>query len=143
MPRTPGSNASGRLAAAGLVLVACCAGTTLAGSAAADARLRSALPARHDVEASFERFALAWMEETRRLSAADPDAPGSGGSADPPANPYSIEIRATGDATVPYLGLLRYVEVQQACAAVAKAPCRRTSTAVTEIFRFEGGRWVY
>jgi hypothetical protein len=56
----------------------------------------------------------------------------------------STELRPTGHPTAPYIGILRYSEQVHRCSDGETANCSVTSSVpVTEIFRYQGGRWVY
>ena len=88
------------------------------------------------VRQAFDRFAQDWMEKVKRNAIAAPNG-GRREYAD-----YSIELRATGQSAAPYVGLLRYTENLVECSAPGK--CATTAAIpVTEIFRFEKGRWIY
>ena len=92
-------------------------------------------------EASFHDFAEEWM---RKMAAAEAHAKkqAAGGSYRGYDDAFKIELKATGSSAAPYVGLLRYQEHQ--CAAGSPADCKVVgTTAVTEIFRFQGGRWIY
>jgi hypothetical protein len=98
-------------------------------------------PALAKAEASFQSFASDWM---RKMDAAEAhekkNAQGSGYRSY--GDEFKIELKPTGSSTAPYVGLLRYQEHQ--CAPGGSSTCKVTrTTAVTEIFRFQGGRWVY
>ena len=98
-------------------------------------------PALAKAEASFQTFASEWM---RKMAAAEAHekAKAGGGAYRGYDDAFKIELKPTGSPTAPYVGLLRYQEHQ--CAAGGGASCKATSTtAVTEIFRFQGGRWAY
>ena len=57
---------------------------------------------------------------------------------------YKIEIRPTGYAGAPFVGLIRYGEQVIECADRGATKCGvRKTRPVTEIFRFQNGRWVY
>jgi hypothetical protein len=97
---------------------------------------------------SFETFAKGWMEKAQRLEAAQKEKPAIRPGASAPlvtyrgyGEDYSVELRPTGHAQAPYIGLLRYTEHLYSC---ADEECTVASTIpVTEIFRFQDGRWVY
>jgi hypothetical protein len=98
-------------------------------------------PALARAEASFQSFAAEWM---RKMSAAEAHAKktAGGGAYRGYADDFKVELKPTGSASAPYVGLLRYQEHQ--CAAGGDAECKvMGTTAVTEIFRFQGGRWIY
>jgi hypothetical protein len=53
-------------------------------------------------------------------------------------------VRSTGDAAVPWVGVLRYVETVYECAGPGRTACAavRQGT-VTELFPYQDGRWRY
>ena len=54
------------------------------------------------------------------------------------------ELKATGHPTAPYVGVLRYHENLYTCSDRAATRCSvAAQTPVTEIFRFQNGRWIY
>jgi hypothetical protein len=60
------------------------------------------------------------------------------------AGDFDIEIKPTGYAVAPFVGILRYSEQLFRCTDASATRCRIVSTVpVTEIFRFQNGRWVY
>ena len=97
---------------------------------------------------AFQRFAQDWMKKVRKLeeeNRRNPTVrPGAGGTISTYrgyGDDFSIELRPTGRAVAPYIGLLRYTEltysgVGETCSVASRSP-------VTEIFRFQDGRWVY
>jgi hypothetical protein len=92
-------------------------------------------------EAAFQSFAADWM---KKMSAAEAHErqKANGGAYRGYGDDFKIELKPTGSPTAPYVGLLRYQEHQ--CAAGSGARCQVVgTTAVTEIFRFQDGRWVY
>ncbi|HJO21947.1 MAG: hypothetical protein QF890_00115 [Myxococcota bacterium] len=106
---------------------------------------------RHQAEVSFQEFATTWMGKVRKLemknrtkptvirSAADPLLTYRGYGDD-----YSVELQPTGHPQAPYLGLLRYTEHVYSCKGIDAIECRIASTIpITEIFRFQYGRWNY
>jgi hypothetical protein len=112
------------------------------GSAYAEpASLAPGDPGLERAEASFQSFAAEWM---KKMSAAEAHAKktAAGGAYRGYDDDFKVELKPTGSSSAPYVGLLRYQEHQ--CAAGGGAVCKVTSTtAVTEIFRFQGGRWIY
>ena len=103
------------------------------------------------VEASFDRFASDWMKKVRSLElqhrsnptvkrgATDPVVTYRGYGAD-----YSVELRPTGNGRSPYVGLLRYTEHVYSCEDMGASSCTTASSVpVTEIFRYQNGRWTY
>jgi hypothetical protein len=54
------------------------------------------------------------------------------------------ELQPTGHPAAPYIGVLRYREMTHSCSSADAASCSVASAMpVTEIFRYQGGRWVY
>ncbi len=98
-------------------------------------------PAMARAEASFQDFAKGWM---KKMEAAEAEnrARAQGATFRGYDDDFKIELKPTGSGSAPYVGLLRYQEHE--CAAGSGSGCTVASTtAVTEIFRFQGGRWVY
>jgi hypothetical protein len=100
---------------------------------------------------SFESFASRWMEKMERVETHNRASPkirpygsqklitykGYGGD-------FKVEIKYTGYAPAPFVGVLRYSEQLFTCADARATRCRLAATTpVTEIFRFQNGRWVY
>jgi hypothetical protein len=57
---------------------------------------------------------------------------------------FSTELQPTGHPAAPFIGILRYKEEIYSCREVVNANCTVASTVpVTEIFRYQSGRWVY
>jgi hypothetical protein len=75
------------------------------------------------IEGSFRAFANEWLARMRKVGAAQGrrilDA-------------FETELRPTGSAKAPWVGVLRYCE---------QTPSKRT--VVSEIFRYQAGEWVY
>lgn len=99
---------------------------------------------------SFHSFATDWMnqlgrdEAHRRRKALSPE-----GSAEAPSyrgvgKRFKVELRATGNAQAPFVGILRYPEYLYRCAEKVQRSCQVSSqTVVSEIFRIQDGRWIY
>ena len=100
---------------------------------------------------SFNSFASGWMEKMERAETQNRAKPqirpygsqtlitykGYGGD-------FETEIKHTGYARAPFVGILRYSEQLYTCTDTRATRCRIASTTpVTEIFRFQDGRWVY
>ena len=119
--------------------------------ALADGPAAMADPGIEGAEASFDAFAQRWMDRVHRLEARHRNKPTVNEGSEGPivtyrgyGNDYTIELRETGYARAPYVGLLRYVEHIYSCASLAARKCRRASSIpVTEIFRFQDGSWAY
>jgi hypothetical protein len=100
---------------------------------------------------SFKQFASGWMEKMERVETknrARPEVRPFGSrnlvTYRGYANDFKIEIKHTGYAPAPFVGVLRYSEQLYTCADAAATRCRVAGTTpVTEIFRFQNGRWVY
>ena len=115
-----------------------CAGSANAGEPAA---IAPSDPGMTRAETSFHDFAEEWMQ---KLAAAEAHAKkqAAGGAYRGYDDDFKIELKATGSTAAPYVGLLRYQELQ--CAAGSGPSCKVAGTTkVTEIFRFQGGRWIY
>lgn len=124
----------------------------LLGCAAAWANPPAAIPntdpAHQRAERSFNEFAKGWMQKMARVEsdnrarpklAADGNASYRGYADD-----FQIELKATGSKTAPWVGILRYHEMLYTCLDRAAKSCSPgRATRVTEIFRFQGGKWVY
>jgi hypothetical protein len=108
-------------------------------------------PVHTRAEASFLRFVERWMQKVHTLEQKHRDSPTVKGGATRPlityrgyGDEYSIELRPTGNARAPYVGLLRYTEHVYSCESMEAETCRiASSVPVTEIFRFQNGRWSY
>jgi hypothetical protein len=60
------------------------------------------------------------------------------------ADGFTVELRPTGHASAPYVGILRYREQIFSCKDITANDCTLSSQIpVTEIFRYQDGRWVY
>jgi len=121
----------------------------LAAPAAGDApAARSpALPDR--AEASFQRFAEAWLgSERRRVGDVAPRVrPGPRApvvTVRAVSDVYQTELRATGRPAAPWVGVVHYTELVYACENLAAKDCTLASqTPQTAIFRYRDGRWTY
>jgi hypothetical protein len=57
---------------------------------------------------------------------------------------FRTELRPTGQAAAPFVGLLHYTEHVYSCRDLAGGSCTVASTVpVTEIFRYQRGSWAY
>jgi len=122
----------------GLLLAA-----TLAAPALADppAALAKPDPTRARALASFERFAESWMAEMRQHEARARANGNAQRGFRGVGSQHRVSLKATGNPRIPWVGMLRYAEHEYACRS---AGCSRAaSRTVTEVFRFQGGRWVY
>ena len=108
-------------------------------------------PAQARAEESFQRFVQRWMQKVRALELKHRSNPTVSDGASRPlvtyrgyGNDYSVELRPTGHARTPYVGLLHYTEHVFSCETMEAENCRIASTVpVTEIFRYQNGRWTY
>jgi hypothetical protein len=106
---------------------------------------------RNRAESSFEEFAEDWMAKVRALEQKHRSNPTIKQGASEPlvtyrgyGEGYSVELRPTGNARAPYVGLLRYTEHVYSCRDMDVDSCTVASTVpVTEIFRYQDGRWNY
>lgn len=99
-------------------------------------------------ETSFDRFARQWMQKMERAEA------GNRAQARPKRNgrvefrgyggALKTRLRATGHSDTPYVGVLEYAEEQLSCEGARAGRCKVSQTTpVTEIFRYQNGRWIY
>jgi hypothetical protein len=108
-------------------------------------------PAHARAERSFNEFAVSWMKKMERLETANRAKPSLESVAGATvasyrgyADEFKIELKPTGSKSAPWVGILRYNEMQFSCASTAAKKCSPSKTTrVTEIFRFQGGKWVY
>ena len=57
---------------------------------------------------------------------------------------FTVELRPTGHPSAPFVGILRYNEQVYSCEGVSASKCSVVSSLpVTEIFRYQSGRWIY
>ncbi len=57
---------------------------------------------------------------------------------------FRTELRPTGQAAAPYVGLLHYTEHVYSCRDLEGGSCTVADTVpVTEVFRYQRGRWSY
>lgn len=97
---------------------------------------------------AFERFAERWMEKMERVerrNRANPTRNGDGASGVSYVgygDDFSVQLKPTGYARAPYVGILRYVEHLYRCGDAAARRCELASRRrVTEIFRYQNGQW--
>jgi len=132
-------------------LVAGCALILLPATAMADSPAAISDASRSRAEDQFHQFAKSWMANVQRLQTQDRSKPtvraGSNGtqvSYRGYGDDYTVELRPTGHPSAPYVGLLRYTELMYSCASASSKDCSVSSRVpVTEIFRYENGRWSY
>jgi hypothetical protein len=134
--------AQGLCLTAGLAL-AFIAAPALAGSPAGIA------PENERAQVSFTKFAETWMDKVQRMAAEQkptirPGAASAMVTYRDYGDDFTVELRPTGHATAPYVGILRYHEQIFSCKDISADDCSLSSQIpVTEIFRYQGGRWVY
>jgi len=94
---------------------------------------------------AFHVFTETWMDRLRGASALQTVAASSVGRVIKRfSTTHTVEVKATGSASNPYVGLLRYTEELYQCTDAAETDCTVVdSTPVTEIFRYQNGAWIY
>ena len=106
------------------------------------------------VEQLFDRFARTWLDSVHDLSVPahpaimidDESASGASGvvTIRKYGNEFTTELRATGREGAEYVGILHYSESVYNCRENNIENCSEPSTVpVTEIFRYDNGRWIY
>jgi len=106
-------------------------------------------PANDPAKASFMKFARSWMDKVQRIASeqkptVQPGAANAMVTYRDYGDDFTVELRPTGHASAPYVGILRYNEQIFSCKHIAANDCTLSSQIpVTEIFRYQGGRWVY
>lgn len=126
---------------------------TLVAAAPAFADSLASIPSSGDDQArvSFAEFAEGWIarlqraaDDDRRNPAIRPGAASSRVEYRGVSDDYQMELRPTGHPAAPFVGILRYTEKIYSCRGADAANCSVASASpVTEIFRFQDGRWVY
>jgi len=113
----------------------------------------AAIPDSADEQAriSFSEFARSWMAKMGESEAQNRKNPTV--QPGPSENlvtyrgfgeDFTVELRPTGQPAAPFVGILRYNEQVYNCAGVDASKCTvASSLPVTEIFRYQGGRWIY
>jgi hypothetical protein len=135
------------------LLCALGAPVALASGALAEGKTPAALPPADQTgaTAALQTFASQWMERMERVEADNRRTPAVVQGAVAPeikyrgyTNDFRVEIRPTGYPAAPFVGLIRYGEQMFRCADRGATRCDVEHTIpVTEIFRFQNGRWVY
>ena len=113
-----------------------------AAPAVADSPAALADTSQHQAHAAFKRFAQSWMAKMKKAGEANraKNSANYRGYGDD----YKVELKPTGHASAPFVGILRYQEHQMRCPGGDTGSCKVAGrSAVTEIFRFQNGRWVY
>ncbi len=108
----------------------------------APAALAGAPAGEPEAKASFERFAREWMGKMQRAgeqNRANAERAGTGYTGY--GDDYRMELKPTGHAGAPYVGILRYQQLR--CADAARNCKVAGRSPITEIFRFQNGRWIY
>jgi hypothetical protein len=108
-------------------------------------------PAHQRAERSFDEFAKGWMQKMARLESQNRSKPTLASHSGAMVasyrgydDDYVIELKPTGSPSAPWVGILRYHELTYTCADKSTASCAPSKKMrVTEIFRFQGGKWVY
>ena len=123
-------------------------GLAMAAAANPPAAIPNTDPAHQRAERSFNEFAKGWMQKMARVESANRAHPklASNGNASYRgyADDFQIELKPTGSSTAPWVGILRYNEMLYTCMdRMAKSCSPSNTTRVTEIFRFQGGKWIY
>jgi len=130
------------------VLIATIAALTIGvGSAVAD----SIDDSNEDARSELSVFAKSWIgkmrhnqDEQRKHPSVRPGATQNVTSYRGIADDYNVELRPTGQPNAPFIGILRYTEQVYTCRDAASGNCSvASSVPVTEIFRYQAGRWVY
>jgi hypothetical protein len=132
-------------------LIATCAVLGMPVVALADSPAAISDASKSRAEAQFREFAKTWMSKVQRLQTQDRSKPTLRASADGAqatyrgySDDFTTELRPTGHPSAPYVGLLRYMELMYSCPTANSADCTVSSRVpVTEIFRYENGRWKY
>ncbi len=100
---------------------------------------------------SFSDFARSWMTKMAKNEAQNRESPTvHPGSSENIVTyrgfgeDFTVELRPTGHPSAPFVGILRYNEQVYSCEGVSASKCSVISSLpVTEIFRYQGGRWIY
>jgi len=125
----------------------------LASLAGAEGKTPAAIPPADQAGASaaLDAFASQWMDRMERVEDDNRRKPTTvrGGAASEVTyrgytNDFKVELRPTGYPAAPFVGLIRYGEQLFRCTDAGATRCGVSQTTpVTEIFRFQNGRWVY
>lgn len=111
-----------------------------------------AVPSELEVaKSAFERHARSWMADLEKNEAENRrKAPVYGVAQeavirfDGYGDEYETQVKPTGHATAPFVGILRYKEHLYTCLRDDLTRCTVTrSVPVSEIFSFKNGRWTY
>ena len=121
-------------------------GETVASTRAPKAALKSSSGAGAEAQArsAFDAFSQSWMDKLRSSSAVRTVSTSSGSTVKRYSTTHTEEVKPTGSASNPYVGVLHYTEESYNCSDAAQRNCTLVeSTPVTEIFRYQNGKWVY
>jgi hypothetical protein len=131
-------------------LLALAAPLLLASGALAQAAAPAALgpsEAHRVAAAAFDTFASQWMSRMHRVeddNRRKPERSANSVRYRGYSDDFRVELRATGYPGAPFVGLIRYGEHLYTCSDAGATRCNVAhTTPVTEIFRFQNGRWVY
>ena len=123
--------------------LALCAGAALAEGAAVPASVAPVASGQSVASEAFSTFARTWLEKLQHGNG-KVETDGAVTTRRKLDGDFTTELRPTGQATAPYVGLLRYTEHVYRCTGAGEDSCVvQASIPVTEIFRYENGRWVY
>ena len=121
-------------------------GESVASTRAPKAALKSSSGAGAEAQArsAFDAFSQSWMDKLRSSSAVRTVSTSSGSTVKRFSTTHTEEVKPTGSASNPYVGVLHYTEESYNCSDAAQRNCTLVeSTPVTEIFRYQNGKWVY
>ena len=121
-------------------------GETVASTRAPKAALKSSSGAGAEAQArsAFDAFSQSWMDKLRSSSAVRTVSTSSGSTVKRYSTTHTEEVKPTGSASNPFVGVLHYTEESYNCSDAAQRNCTLVeSTPVTEIFRYQNGKWVY
>ena len=138
--------ALGVMAVSALPAAAANDGETVASTPRPKAALKSTSGGGAEAQArsAFDSFTETWMEKLRGSSALRTVSTGSGSTIKRFSTSHSEEVKPTGSPANPYVGVLHYTEESYNCSDSAQRNCTLVdSTPVTEIFRYQNGKWVY
>lgn len=100
---------------------------------------------------SFQKHAKGWMADLEKNEARNRSEAEVYSIANEPVirfegygDDFQTQVKATGHAQTPYVGILRYKENLYTCLHEDQQRCTVTrSVPVSEIFSFRNGRWTY
>ncbi len=101
--------------------------------------------------AAFQKHARGWMADLEKNEARNRSAAPVYSMADEVVirfdgygDDFETQVKPTGEAKAPYIGILRYTENTYTCLRDGSQQCTVTRTVpVSEIFSFRNGRWTY